>query len=303
MIITRLMGGLGNQLFQYAAARTISILRQVPFKLDISSYSIDQKRTYMLGDFNICESFAAPEDVNSIRWNHSSGINRFIFRLFQKAKPRQRRNTFRELNFSAYDPMILQTRLPVYLSGYWQSEKYFKEIGDMIRKDFTIKGEISSKSKSIAESIRNQESVSVHIRRGDYVSDQAVQKVHCLLGLDYYMKAMDEISGKVNQPAFYFFSDDPDWVKQNIKISSPTEYINHNSSSHGYEDLWLMSQCKHHIIANSSFSWWGAWLATDPGKIVCAPQKWFNIREVDIRDLLPGNWIKIDVGLNRLANK
>ena len=136
-------------------------------------------------------------------------------------------------------------------------------------------------------------SVSIHVRRGDYLTNPVTFQTHGLCDIDYYKKAIDEILDLVDKPHFFIFSDDQSWAKSNIIFGAPTDYVMHNNSLKNYEDLRLMSYCRHHIIANSSFSWWGAWLGNNPEKIVIAPKKWFNDPKIDTTDLIPDTWLRL----------
>ena len=135
--------------------------------------------------------------------------------------------------------------------------------------------------------------MSIHVRRGDYVSDAITQEIHGLSPLEYYAAAIQHIAHVAVQPHFFVFSDDPSWVRQNLHIDYPTTYVEHNTADRNYEDLRLMSLCRHHIIANSTFSWWGAWLGSNRAKMVIAPKRWFNTPDKDTRDLIPRSWIQL----------
>ena len=274
MIITRIIGGLGNQLFQYAAARRLSLLHQTTLKLDTTGFEHYDWHDYSLGPFCIQEEFATQRDIAKI---HETSENRSIFT---------------ESTLNPYDPNILKTPKNVYLGGYWQSEKYFIDIQDVIRREFTIHYEQDHQSQMIAEIIVRTQSVSLHVRRGNYVSNPGVNRVHGTCSLEYYRQCIAKITETVMRPHFFIFSDDPPWVRQNLRLEYPTTYVSHNDATKDYEDLRLMSLCKHHIIANSSFSWWGAWLNPKPDKIVLAPSKWFN-EPYNTQDLLPETWLRI----------
>ncbi len=181
----------------------------------------------------------------------------------------------------------------MYLQGYWQSEKYFKDIEKIIRDDFTFSEEPDYQNKQMADTIKCCEAVSLHVRRGDYVSNPVTTEYHGICSEDYYRRAVREVERYCKNPQFFVFSDDPSWAKENLETGYPTTIIDFNGSEKDYEDLRLMSLCQHHIIANSSFSWWGAWLSWNPQKIVIAPKKWFNRPEINTQDLIPESWIRI----------
>ena len=192
-----------------------------------------------------------------------------------------------------FDPTIMSIGDTVYLDGYWQNEKYFKKIEDVIRKEFVARDVMGDEDKAVAQSITNAKSISVHIRRSDYVTNPKTNAVHGTCGIDYYLHATKLIATKIPNPHFFVFSDDHEWVKNNITFAHPTTYVAHNGADKNYQDLRLMSMCRHNIIANSSFSWWSAWLNTNPKKIVIAPQRWINDPTRDTSDLIPKTWIRI----------
>lgn len=180
-----------------------------------------------------------------------------------------------------------------YLQGYWQSEKYFSEIADVLREDFKFRQPLSEINAQWADKITQCHSISLHIRRGDYVSNPMTHKVHGVCQLDYYYRAIEYITSLIDDPVFFVFSDEAEWAKSNLEISHPVYYVENNTGQESYNDMRLMSLCRHHIIANSTFSWWGAWLNNSPEKIVIAPQKWFATSDKDDSDLIPKTWIRI----------
>lgn len=173
-----------------------------------------------------------------------------------------------------------------YASGFWQSEKYFKAFENNIRRDLSVVSPLLGDAGKYTGSINDSESVSIHVRRGDYVNNS----FHPLCTIDYYVKATEVITQNVENPVFFIFSDDPDWVTDNLPLKWPYQIVKGNT---GVTDLYLMSRCKHNIIANSSFSWWGAWLNDNGGKVVVAPQKWFGDPQINTDDLIPEGWIKL----------
>ncbi|MDP2842304.1 MAG: alpha-1,2-fucosyltransferase, partial [Acetobacterium sp.] len=189
-----------------------------------------------------------------------------------------------------FDPEILTMSDSVYLDGYWQSEKYFSNIADIIRNEFAVTLPQTDKNMELAQQIISCESVSLHVRRGDYVTDEKTNTIHGTCDLDYYKRCIERLTHKIHHPCFFIFSDDPEWAEQNLKITHPATFVCHNGPEKNYEDLRLMSQCRHHIIANSSFSWWGAWLGQYPDKLVLSPQKWFNEKNFNTKDLTPSTW-------------
>lgn len=194
-----------------------------------------------------------------------------------------------------YNNNIFRIKPPAYFEGFWQSEKYFNKT--LVKDSFTFNKSFNSESGKIAGEIAKcPNPVSIHIRRGDYISSNATNQLHGACSITYYQNAIKQITDSINNPYFYIFSDDPDWVEQNLLpgLNNATP-VSHNMGKNSWQDMALMSTCKHHIIANSSFSWWGAWLNPHPEKIVIAPQNWFAQKTAyfDDKDIVPENWLKI----------
>lgn len=292
MIIVRLMGGLGNQMFQYAAARRLAYANEAQLKLDVRWFKnngeIDTLRNYALNKLNIKEDFASSSEIRKyVRKDPRKTMGRIL-----TYSPFSKRSFILEKHYH-FDPSVLRLHDNVYLEGYWQSEMYFKDIEGIIREEFSFRVEMDALNRQIAETIRNTNSVSIHVRRGDYVSNQATSLFHGTCSLDYYRLSIEKITARVKDPHFFVFSDDPPWVKENLKLAHTASFIGHNEQKKGHEDMRLMSLCRHHIIANSTLSWWGAWLCMNPEKIVIAPAEWFRNKEIDASDLLPERWIRI----------
>ena len=288
MIIVKIIGGLGNQMFQYAAGRRLSHVNHTELKLDISGFPTYKPHSYGLSHFNIKGDTATPREIA----------------YFKKYQRREGRIWFLYNRLIANESIFIQERgFPLnarvmaptksaYLNGHWQSEKYFKDIDPIIREEFTVKNELGGRNKEVAEEIERTNSVSLHVRRGDYVTDEAQSHIGTC-DPAYYTQAVAIIGKKINTPSFFVFSDDMNWARKNIILNYPTIYVDHNNAFTNYEDLRLMSLCKHNIIANSTFGWWGAWLNNNSQKIVIAPQRWFLKDKWDTRDLIPDTWIKI----------
>jgi hypothetical protein len=285
-IIVRLKGGLGNQMFQYAAGRRLSELHATNLKLDISILP-KYARSYELGHLSIHEDFATTQEVAALTGGNEKWLGDLGNRLRQMTVPYYQRSYFSEPHLTPYDPNILRTPREVCLEGFWESEKYFLEISNIIRQEFKIKDPPDSKNKQLAERIVKTESVSIHVRRGDYLQ---LQDIFGNPTLNYYAKCISIIQEEIQNPNFFVFSDDPQWTSSNLRLDHPTTIVSQNDSKN-YEDLRLMSLCKHNIIANSSFSWWAAWLNSNERKLVLAPTPWFTQR--DSRDVIPSGWIKI----------
>lgn len=299
MIIIKLKGGLGNQLFQYAFGRRIAIDNNLPLKLDIvSGYNNDfYKRLYRLKHFNIQAEIASTEDLNKAIILQSPSIIGKSIRFASRFRPYYKNYVVKELHYF-FDTNVLRPNKNVYFDGYWQSERYFIKIKDIILKEFTVKYPFNGINLAIANKIQATNSVCIHIRRNHGISTDgkvdinAVENIYGQVSLNYYYDAVKYLSNKFNNMRFFVFSDNPEWAKRNLKLSYPTQFISHNIGKE-YEDLRLISLCKHNIIANSTFSWWGAWLSTNPNKIVIAPKNWVNDNYMSIqnKDLFPQSWI------------
>ncbi|HBE43978.1 MAG TPA: alpha-1,2-fucosyltransferase [Deltaproteobacteria bacterium] len=292
MIVVRLIGGLGNQLFQYAVARHIAEINGAVLKLDISGFETYKLHKYSLWPFNIKENFASLKEITTLMTLKQGIVGSIIRRILRKP-PKLASTYIREKKPFQFDPDILNLSDGVYLAGSWQSEKYFADIGAIIRQEFTVKTPQAGKDRELAEQIASCESVSLHIRRGDYVSNPHTSEVHGTCGIDYYLRCVDCLTQTVKNPHFFIFSDEPEWAHNSLKLLYRTTIVGHNKADKNYEDLRLMSQCKHHIIANSTFSWWGAWLSQNPDKIVLVPKRWFKSDDYDPKDLIPDKWIKV----------
>lgn len=287
MIIVKIKGGLGNQMFQYAMGISFSLDTGKKVFYDINIYNkkhiLITNWPYALSHFN-----TNPEIV---KLNILSQIKKIALELLTRIDPDIGAHYFRDSSTK-----IRENAIPnydnMYLDGYWQNEKYFIRHADKIRSEFKIITPIDDTNRKWIDLIQSKNSVCVHIRRGDYVTDPRANKHHGTCSPEYYENAIKYVRDRVETLDFFVFSDDIEWVKENISIPSPCHYMEHNGPTKNYEDLRLMSNCKYFIIANSSFSWWGAWLGTYPEKIVIAPQKWVNDPNANI-DIIPDSWIKL----------
>ena len=287
MIITQLLGGLGNQMFQYAVGRRLAHVLAVELKLDITWLGKRGNRAYSLENFNVRENFASASEIAVVAPKGRLG------QALAKKWPEKWPKYIQEKHFH-FDPEILNLHDGVYLKGYWQSEKYFSDVAAILRREFTVKTPLSDRSRKLSEMIAAEQSVSIHIRRGDYVAARKTNLVHGVCGLDYYFRCIDYLKQLVQNAHFFIFSDDPQWAGDNLKQLCPATFVDYNRAGRDYEDLQLMSRCNHHIIANSTFSWWGAWLNPREDKIVLAPRQWFDKKiqvSMKMDDLFPSGWI------------
>ncbi len=293
MIIVKIFGGLGNQLFCYAAAKALAEKTKMPLYVDLySGFQKDfYKREPALTHFNVPIKRAGT--LGSFKFPFSTKLITLLRKLSIK-HPFIKRFYYFESDFSKVDTAFfsIQTKPFVYLDGYWQSEKYFEDIKEILKKEFVLTTPHSDENKTWAEKIKNENAVVVHARRLHGVPNEKNAKPRSdirSLSLDYYSKSMDLIASKVENPHFYCFSDYPEWFKDNLKTSYNVTFVTHNQYGENttYEDFWLMSLCKHFIISNSTFSWWAAWLAENTEKIVIAPPLdiWEN------KEIVPKDWI------------
>lgn len=291
MIVVKLIGGLGNQLFQYAIAKHLSLINNTNLLLDTTAFEDFYKlHKYSLQHFSIDAAVADrtlldkiykfPYNLNKIQkiWNVKI-LGKQFYHLSEK-------------EFNYQNDILKKYNGYVLLDGYWQTEKYFHAITNILRKDLQIITMPQKQDLEIIHQIKNTNSISLHIRRADYTNAETIS-THGLCSLDYYIKGVKFMCSKIKKPIFFVFSDDITWAKENLILEFPTVFVGHNSADKNYEDLRLMSICQHNIIANSSFSWWGAWLNTNPNKIVIAPEEWFATTERNYQDVIPSNWIKI----------
>jgi hypothetical protein len=290
MIIVQLNGGLGNQLFQYALGRRLSLDKNTDLRFDVNAFKT-QKREYKLHHFNVAGSQANLAEIEFFLWWKKHPQLARIHRFREEHKPYYQRRII-EQQAAGFDKNILKSPDNVYLMGYWQSEKYFKDIAAILIKDLTVTHPLTGQNLELAGDIKSTEAVSLHVRRGDYATDPSTNRRHGTLPLEYYHRAIDLILQRHPNSVFFIFSDDIPWIKDNLGVNSEIVFVDHNSEKTDYEDLRLMSYCQHHIIANSSFSWWGAWLCLNEDKIVVAPKKWFGGQTIP-QDLIPENWITI----------
>ena len=285
-----LNGGLGNQMFQYSFGRSLSLQLDCDLSLDLSAFKSDTyyKRTYELGVFNLSKgtSTCSNKFLSLISWNLNKLARRNIFsnKFF--------RNIFIiEGDADDYLDRFIKISSPGYAAGYWQNENYFIKYKKIIKDDFKIFVELSDSTKVMSNIINSSKNpVSIHVRRnhekpsGD-ISENKNSKITTTL--DYYNNAIEEISKKLDTPNFFIFSDNLGWAKANLSFISNATFVN-SSDRPGFEDLYLMTQCHHHIIANSSFSWWGAWLSINQsGQIVIAP------KNVIYTPPIPDDWIAL----------
>jgi len=302
MIIVKLKGGLGNQMFQWALGRALAHKHNTEFKIDVY-FLLDgterknfTPRNYDLDIFKLSPDFATKDDLSKFKFPKFGKYGLFVERLKQKFYRRFDANGFNfiiQTKFD-YDEQIAEAPPNSYIEGYFQTELYFKPIEDIIREDFRFRDELVNGAEDMGKAISSAQSVAVHIRRGDYVTNPKANKTHGLMTKDYYKSAFEIIESKVESPHYFVFSDDNDWCRQNFDFSGNMTLIEDDIKGKKFQfSLRLMSMCKHAIVANSSFSWWGAWLNPSKERIVIGPQNWFASRSLNSKDVMPHWWLKI----------
>lgn len=275
MIIIKCVGGLGNQMFLYALYKNF-IKKNIEVCFDINDYkNYNLHNGYELDSiFNLEIKYAENEDVKRLKVNKKQYIKKFIRRINPDLI------SHKILHPYLYNEEIFSLS-NAYLEGYGQNIKYIKFVEKELREDFQYKVDsLDNINKKYIEKIKkDKNSVSIHIRRGDYIDNAEAYKIYGgICENEYFHEAVKKIREKIENPNFYVFSNDIEWVKRNLKLNNAT-YINHNNGADSYKDLILMSNCKHNIIANSTFSWWGAWLNSNVDKIVIMPNMWTNYQK------------------------
>lgn len=285
--IVKFNGGLGNQMFQRAFGYALEKESGFETLFDMSFFEKKYARPYELDIFNLKAKFV--EDF----WLKLKLQLIWKFRKNLKNKSFLGLTFFSEPHFEYYK-YALQIKPNTYIEGFFQTEKYFKKYENEIREAFTFKTKPEKFNQYLIEQIQESNSVSVHIRRGDYVQKKRYQDLYATCSLDYYKRGVEYIANKFENPKLFVFSDDIQWAKANWDLPYETVFVDNNSGEKSFEDMRLMSNCKHNIIANSSFSWWGAWLNKNAEKIVIAPKKWFNDGRINQDDVIPETWIRLD---------
>jgi hypothetical protein len=292
MIIARITDGLGNQLFQYACGRALAERLGQPLYLDLLNYQKPQLRTYQLKCFNIkalelplgeCSKlhrpFKAPIVKKALFWlrqyTYRGGWPRYI--VEETNKPGK---TFERLRHAPRN---------CYLVGYWQNLKYFSNMRHLLTEELAPNWQLSEKSKIMLNEIQKTISIGVSIRRGDYTLAHN-RSFFGVLEAEWYIKASRMFAQRLKDPVYFVFCDDNDWAKENVRFPGKTVYVDHNNGTKPHEDLYMLAHCSHHIIANSSFSWWGAWLGWHTGQIVIAPHNWLVGRRIEEMGLLEKGW-------------
>lgn len=291
MKIIYFFDGLGNQMFQYAYYKAIKS-RENNIYGDLNSFRRDEKihngyELERIFKINIEEKFTIFNNFFSRA--RLKRINLFI-KIIHKILRKLKLIIYIEDWNESIEERLNKKRV-YFLTGWWQSEKFFKNIEDEIKKEFKFPEITDKNNRKIIEKIQNTNSIAVHVRRGDYLNDKGLGG---LAPLEYYKRGIGYIENKIKNPVYFIFSNDIEWCRKELNLKENVYYIDWNKGKDSYKDMQLMSLCKHNIIPNSSFSWWGAWLNSNPNKIVVAPEKWFNdCTKMDYSNIVPESWVKM----------
>jgi len=303
VVVMHLMGGLGNQMFQYAFGRRMALANSAQLVLDASGYAsaataVPERGVRVLGlaHFRIVGSLmerAEPASGRALpvwRWIRKARV--FVGRLGEAGRPYFLRRDIIEPAHQHFrfdrDVYARKVEGVVSVRGFWQTEAYFLEIEDTVRRELTLRDELRGKNAELASRIRQTESVAIHVRHGDNAN--AVAAELGVLPRDYYTRAVQELANEVREPHFFVFSDDIEWTKQLLGHQPAFTFVDHNGAERSHEDMRLISLCKHHVLANSTFGWWGAWLAKSPDQIVIAPCRYYLGIDRPNPDLYPRSW-------------
>lgn len=279
----RLLGGLGNQMFQYAAGRALAERTGTRLRLDATMIAIEAHRRYALDEMRIQAKVVRRPQRTVEQLEDPAVDDNYVAKRFKATRIRQRNELFNdELGGAPRDS---------YISGYWQSERYFTDVADEIREHFQLR-RWSAQAKAAAAVIDSTNtSVAVHVRRGDYAFLEQARRLFGLMPQEYYTNAADLIREKVGDCHYFVFSDEPEWCRDNLVLPGPTEILSGQTTAP--EDIHLIARCDHAIIANSSFSWWGAWMGESETSMIVAPSKWTDELVHDARDKVPGRWHRV----------
>lgn len=291
-VTVSIYGGLGNQLFQYALGTALAKKNDAELVLDLAWFTCDKPQSVTPWKFSLHSfpriKFASTNRGGDLFVDTSSPRN-VAAKILGRAQRLLRRQTLHVERHFHYDPSVLAAGPGAWMVGYWQSPKYFQHVAETLR-DQLGNAPLSFASERINERIVQGNSVCLHVRRGDYLGTTT----HPVCDADYYRQATELLSSEINDPHFYIFSDDPEWARSNLRIETGgSTIVDVNDQEQAHQDLILMSRCKHFVIANSTFSWWSAWLSTYAAKKVVCPRRWFATPTLDTRDLIPSGWRRL----------
>lgn len=292
-VVVKINGGLGNQLFQYAAGRSLADRSDAELFLDLSFFDlppgVHTARPFALDVFKPRYERAGPDRLaNYFRIRQNSWRLRF-----NRAFPSLHTHLWISESSYRFDTAVSALKGHVYLDGHWQSERYFSDREQDLRRDLRFLQALSAADGALVERMNGTTAVSLHVRRGDYVSHPSANAFHGLCGPEYYAQAMAFVLERHPTATFFIFSDDLPWARENLPALGPSVFVENDRTAGDHRDMQLMANCQHHIIANSSFSWWGAWLNPRKDKLVVAPQRWFADASIDTTDMIPANWHRL----------
>jgi hypothetical protein len=287
LITVRLIGGLGNQMFQYALGRRLALERGVDLAVDLGWFGRqapgDTPRGYELACWR-ADARVAKVEVQLREPSSRPGL------LLARVEQHFSRQKIVRQRGAGYDHDVLQAPDGALLIGYWQSERYFASASSAIRADFTPVVPLSAAAAALSEEMAGDDTVSLHVRRGDYVTNAAANRYHGTVGVEYYRAALECIG--LERPRIFVFSDDAEWCRTQLRLGAPMKVIGSNDRS-PHEDMLLMAACRHHVIANSSYSWWGAWLDPRPDGVVVAPRTWVRDGDEGHDDVYVDGWLRV----------
>lgn len=306
MIVLRIQGGLGNQLFQYATGRALSL--HLNKKLFFNTSGLDKpvdghlQRAFMLRHFEVKGNVATEALLTKVArpdfWKVLFSKKQIYYKqlVFGEEPPTSAPYKNTELHvephtYRFYKHLFNDNHSVLILDGYWQSFKFFEKYNDIIKKDLTFNFALNKENNQLLEKIQNTHSVSLHVRRSDYLNTVYGNQYFKQIPIDYYEKSLKLIEKKYDDISLYVFSDDIEWCKKNFMFNDKMVYVFNDEPA---IDMFLMSKCKHNIIVNSTFSWWAAWLNANKNKTIITPSEWYkNVPDSDMHDLLPASWIKL----------
>jgi Glycosyl transferase family 11 len=303
MIITRLIGGLGNQMFQYAAGLALAERRRTVLKLDVSWFREDPAyeahNRYALSCLNVTEQFATQEEIERVRGVQLTRTERWsvaiarALRFYRYAQRHAAPVNWHRPPDLRYYPGFFEQPDNTYLDGMFQSELFFGAAAELLRLHFSFRYPPSPEVTAMAARIQSSPSACIHFRRGDYGRNATFAQEIGVLSPAYYQRAVAHLRSLHPTVTFYVFSDDIDAVEREFSPGGNVVFVRATQHANSHDKIRLMSLCQHAIIANSTFSWWAAWLNPSPTKMVIAPDPWFARREHDGADLVPRNWTRL----------
>jgi len=300
MVTVKIHGAIGNQMFQYALGRALSLENNVPLRIDPSTlFDITPWHRVVVSNYALSTVFRIDPKMNYAAIFEKTIKIPYFAKAFNKYYPRMLDalgywHYFQEKRAYIYDPSVFEKRGNIYLDGYWQSEKYFKKHEKIIRDDFSFRAPLTGEKAKLAEEIVNSESVCLNVRRQEIVNIPSFRDLYFVADESFYDNAVSLLKKRVGKNVtFYVVSDDIEWCRKNLRVDGKHVFVGNEYYGTEFRDaLHLMSLCKHFIIPNSTFAWWAAWLSLNPEKVVITPKVWMTNRS-DTDDLLPESWIKI----------